>query len=187
MTREQIELLPQGERNFLNFAALAPGVYVTADENATQTLRSAGMSAKQVNAFIDGLSYKNDLDGRFAATLAGKEWLASVESGSPGAPLLTPRLPRAEFVVQAHGRPAEDSRISVWMLGTWGNEGQGGRLVADALLGVGSFPFSAARGEGEAIEHCCPGCPFGTRPTGEERRVRRFSGAPVAVAGAQPR
>lgn len=99
------------------------------------------------------------IDGRFAATLAGKEWLASVESGSPGAPLLTTQLPGADFVVQAHGRPAEDSRISVWMLGTWGNEGQGERLVADALVGAGPFHFSAARGEGEAIEHCCSGFP----------------------------
>jgi len=76
VTREQIELLPQGERNFLNFAALAPGVYVTADENATQTFRSAGMSAKQVNAFIDGLSYKNDL-------LEGGSFMQDASKGNP--------------------------------------------------------------------------------------------------------
>jgi len=76
VTREQIELLPQGERNFLNFAALAPGVYVTADENATQTFRSAGMSAKQVNAFVDGLSYKNDL-------LEGGSFMQDASRGNP--------------------------------------------------------------------------------------------------------
>lgn len=76
VTREQIELLPQGERNFLNFAALAPGVYVTTDENATQTFRSAAMSAKQVNAFVDGLSYKNDL-------LEGGSFMQDASKGNP--------------------------------------------------------------------------------------------------------
>lgn len=76
VTAEQIALLPQGERNFLNFAALAPGVYVTADEGATQTFRSAGLSAKQVNAFVDGLSYKNDL-------LEGGSFMQDASKGNP--------------------------------------------------------------------------------------------------------
>lgn len=57
----QMENLPQGERNFLNFAALAPGVAVTDNENDTQKFRSGGADSRQVNVFIDGLSYKNDV------------------------------------------------------------------------------------------------------------------------------
>ena len=62
VTTEQIESLPQGSRNFLAFAALAPGVRFTLNENeAGKSFRSGGMEARQVNVFVDGLSYKNDL------------------------------------------------------------------------------------------------------------------------------
>lgn len=62
ITPQQIEDLPQNNRNFLAFAALAPGVQFTADTEATgQTFRSGGASPKQINVFVDGLSYKNDI------------------------------------------------------------------------------------------------------------------------------
>lgn len=62
VTPRQIESLPQNNRNFLGFAALAPGVRVTDDQDAAgQKFRSGGSDARQVNVFIDGLSYKNDL------------------------------------------------------------------------------------------------------------------------------
>ena len=72
----QMENLPQGERNFLNFAALAPGVAVTNDENDTQKFRSGGADSRQVNVFIDGLSYKNDV-------LQGGAFMQDASKGNP--------------------------------------------------------------------------------------------------------
>jgi hypothetical protein len=60
VTRQQIENLPQGNRNFMNFAALAPGVTVSNDE-FRKTFQSGAQGANQVNVFIDGISYKNDV------------------------------------------------------------------------------------------------------------------------------
>ncbi len=62
ITTAQIETLPLNNRNFLAFAALAPGVGFVLDQDGTgQTFRSGGANPKQVNVFIDGLSYKNDI------------------------------------------------------------------------------------------------------------------------------
>ncbi|HET7232921.1 MAG TPA: TonB-dependent receptor [Longimicrobium sp.] len=60
VTRQQIQTLPQGDRNFLNFAQLAPGVRLSTDEQR-KTFASGGLPAEQVNVFIDGVSYKNDV------------------------------------------------------------------------------------------------------------------------------
>jgi len=62
ITPRQIESLPQNNRNFLSFAALAPGVRFTDDQDAAgQKFRSGGSDSRQVNVFIDGLSFKNDI------------------------------------------------------------------------------------------------------------------------------
>jgi hypothetical protein len=63
VTQEQLRYLPQNTRNFLNFAALAPGVRVS--DNEFRTEFSAGaLPSQNVNVFIDGVSYKNDvIDG----------------------------------------------------------------------------------------------------------------------------
>lgn len=60
VTPQQIENLPQGNRNFLNFAALAPGVQLSTDEQR-KTFSSGGLPSEQVNVFIDGASFKNDI------------------------------------------------------------------------------------------------------------------------------
>jgi hypothetical protein len=63
VTAEQVRYLPQNQRNFLNFANLAPGVKVSQDETRKQ-VTAGGLSAQAINVFIDGVSYKNDvLDG----------------------------------------------------------------------------------------------------------------------------
>lgn len=63
VTQEQIQSLPQINRNFLNFAALAPGVRVSQSETE-QTITAGGQRAESVNAFIDGASLKsNIIDG----------------------------------------------------------------------------------------------------------------------------
>lgn len=60
VTREQIQNLPQGNRNFMNFAALAPGVTVSDDE-FRKTFQSGAQRADAVNVFVDGVSFKNDI------------------------------------------------------------------------------------------------------------------------------
>jgi hypothetical protein len=70
VTREQIENLPQNNRNFLNFAALAPGIRVTQTE-FRQTFSGGGVGSDpngdsfggpQVNVFIDGVSLKSNVN-----------------------------------------------------------------------------------------------------------------------------
>jgi hypothetical protein len=60
VTQEQVRLLPQDQRNFLNFAGLAPGVHVANDELKKQ-VTAGGLDATQINVFIDGVSFKNDI------------------------------------------------------------------------------------------------------------------------------
>ncbi|WHU00978.1 TonB-dependent receptor [Sphingomonas sp. NIBR02145] len=56
----QIERLPQTDRNFLAFAALAPGVRYN-DSETDKGITSGASTASQVNVFIDGVSLKNQL------------------------------------------------------------------------------------------------------------------------------
>jgi len=66
VSTQQINTLPQINRNFLNFAALAPGVRLSQDESE-QTITAGGQRAESVNAFIDGASLKsNIIDGGIA-------------------------------------------------------------------------------------------------------------------------
>ncbi|BDU76049.1 TonB-dependent receptor [Mesoterricola sediminis] len=60
ITTEQLESLPQGNRNFLNYAALAPGIKISNDE-MNQSFSSGGQTNQRTNIFIDGASYKSDL------------------------------------------------------------------------------------------------------------------------------
>lgn len=56
VSTQQIENLPQNNRNFLDFAALAPGV-----QRRGAGISSGGVSENNANLFIDGASYKSDL------------------------------------------------------------------------------------------------------------------------------
>jgi outer membrane receptor protein involved in Fe transport len=69
ISRDQIENLPQNNRNFLNFAALAPGIKVN-QTDFRQTFAGGGIGGDrdgestggpQVNVFIDGVSLKSNL------------------------------------------------------------------------------------------------------------------------------
>ncbi|HEX8411440.1 MAG TPA: TonB-dependent receptor [Thermoanaerobaculia bacterium] len=60
VTSRQIESLPQNDRNFLNFAALAPGVVMGTDEQRKE-VRAGAQGSSAVNVFIDGVSFKNDV------------------------------------------------------------------------------------------------------------------------------
>lgn len=61
VSQEQIANLPQNNRNFLNFAQLAPGVRLSTDPQR-QNFSSAGLPAPQTNVFVDGLSLKNNIN-----------------------------------------------------------------------------------------------------------------------------
>lgn len=60
ITEEQIESLPQADRNFLNFAGLAPGITVSRDE-FNKNITAGGLPATKINVFVDGTSFKNDV------------------------------------------------------------------------------------------------------------------------------
>jgi outer membrane receptor protein involved in Fe transport len=60
VTPEQIETLPQNDRNFLNFAALAPGVSLNTDEFRKE-VRAGAQGSSATNIYIDGVSFKNDI------------------------------------------------------------------------------------------------------------------------------
>lgn len=60
ITPAQIENLPQNQRNFLSFAALAPGVSVTRGGNAQ--VQAGATSASNVNVLLDGMSLKNPIN-----------------------------------------------------------------------------------------------------------------------------
>jgi hypothetical protein len=60
ISQEQIRTLPQTDRNFLSFAALAPGVRYN-DSETDRGFQSGAATASQVNVFVDGVSLKNKL------------------------------------------------------------------------------------------------------------------------------
>lgn len=61
ISRFQLENLPNGDRNFLNFAALAPGVTVEAPTlgGRARRVQAGGVNSDNTNTFIDGISIKN--------------------------------------------------------------------------------------------------------------------------------
>ena len=73
VTREQIQNLPNFERNFLDFAKLAPGITPSAVNSQNKTFSSGAQPAEAVNVFVDGASYKSDvLKGGVAGQDASK-------------------------------------------------------------------------------------------------------------------
>jgi outer membrane receptor protein involved in Fe transport len=66
VSEAQINKLPTASRNFLELAALAPGITVSEDRingQSFRTLQAGGQTASAVNLFVDGTSFKNDLTG----------------------------------------------------------------------------------------------------------------------------
>ena len=61
ITRDQIQNLPNFERNFLDIARLAPGMTATNVNSTDKVIAAAGQPAEAVNVFIDGATYKNDV------------------------------------------------------------------------------------------------------------------------------
>ena len=63
VTQSQINDLPSSSRNILDLAILAPSVRVTPDriDGTGKTFASGAQPAEQINVFIDGASYKNEI------------------------------------------------------------------------------------------------------------------------------
>jgi hypothetical protein len=63
VTQAQINDLPSSSRNILDLAQLAPGVRVTPDriDGTSKSFASGAQPSEQINVFIDGSSYKNDI------------------------------------------------------------------------------------------------------------------------------
>jgi hypothetical protein len=60
VTTQQIENLPQDDRNFLNFASMAPGIRTSTDP-LRKVIAGDAQPAEQTNVYIDGVSQKNDV------------------------------------------------------------------------------------------------------------------------------
>ena len=99
LSPELIGRLPQGNRNFLSFADLAPGVVSRPNANGDIQFRSGAQRASQVNVFIDGISQK---DFVLAGGLTGQD-------SSRGNPF--PQSAIAEYKVISSNFKAEFDQI----------------------------------------------------------------------------
>lgn len=63
VTVQQVQSLPTSDRNFLSLAVLAPGTRLQGDrlDGTRKTFTAGAQGADQINVFIDGASYKNDI------------------------------------------------------------------------------------------------------------------------------
>ena len=99
VTQQQMENLPQDDRNFLGFATLAPGVSLSTDPTR-KVITADAQPAEQTNVFIDGVSFKNDvLDGGVVG-----------QDSSRGSPF--PQTAVQEFQVLTQNYKAEHEKAS---------------------------------------------------------------------------
>src|SRR5690242_8605424 len=61
VTRDQLQNLPNFERNILDFASLAPGISPQGVSSTNKVIVAAGQPPEAVNLFVDGATYKNDV------------------------------------------------------------------------------------------------------------------------------
>ncbi len=136
VTQEQIQNLPSSSRNFLDLAQLAPGVRVTPDRiNGTgKTFSSGALPADNINVFIDGQSYKNDI------TIGG----VAAQDASRGNPF--PRNAVQEFRIVTNNYKAEYQKASSAIITaatkSGGNEWTGSVFTAyqnKALVALDTF------------------------------------------------
>ena len=118
LSPDLIGRLPQGNRNFLSFADLAPGVVSSPDANGNIQFRGGAQRASEVNVFIDGVSQK---DFVLASGITGQD-------SSRGNPF--PQSAVAEYKVISSNYKAEFDQIGsasiVAVTKRGGNEHHGG-------------------------------------------------------------
>ena len=125
VTQAQIAKLPTSTRNFLDLAALSPGVIVTEDRTNSTTFKTVsadGQSPNSVNLFIDGTSFKNDLT---AGGIAGQD-------ASRGNPF--PRNAVQEYRIIAQNFKAEYQKASSAIITATTKSG-GNTWSGNALVG----------------------------------------------------
>jgi outer membrane receptor protein involved in Fe transport len=141
VTQQQIERLPTASRNFLDLAALAPGVTISDDRisSVSRTFSAGGQSANSVNIFVDGTSLKNDL------TSGG----VTGQDASKGNPF--PRGAIQEYRVISQNFKAEYQKASSAIITattkSGGNEWHGSALYAyqnKDLVALDTFQRAAA-------------------------------------------
>jgi hypothetical protein len=119
ITPAQIENLPQNKRNFLSFAALAPGIQVTPGSN-TQ-IQAGAVSSSNVNVLLDGLSFKNPINH-------GGVFGQNFGLGNP-----FPQVAVQEYQVQTQNFGAETGQAGAAVLSavtkTGGNEFHGSAFI----------------------------------------------------------
>jgi hypothetical protein len=121
ITQQQIESLPMNNRNFLAFAGLAPGVSFTRDtEGQGQTFSSGAQDAKQVNVFIDGVSFKNDI-------IKGGAFMQDSSRGNP-----FPQAAVQEYQVLTQNYKAEYEKATAAVITAVTKSG-GNSLTGDAF------------------------------------------------------
>lgn len=176
VSQEQIENLPQNDRNFLNFAALAPGVTVLggATEN-NKRIQAGSVSADNVNVFIDGTSHKNRVGFN---GIAGQNF-------SQGNPF--PQSAVQEFRVETQNFKAEyeqaGSAIITAITKTGGKEFHGGvfgEFMPKAWFGR---PFFSRPGEAGNQGFPCPDDPSDTcynpKPDFHRWQFGAYAGGPI--------
>ncbi|MBO9624315.1 MAG: TonB-dependent receptor [Sphingomonas sp.] len=153
VSQTQIENLPQNDRNFLNFAALAPGVSVSPTAG-TRRIQAGAVSADNTNVFIDGLSLKNPINH---GGVAGQNF-------SRGNPF--PQSAVQEFKVDTQNFKAEyeqaGSAIITAVTKSGGTEFHGGAFGEWQPRSFISRPYFDRPGQANN--------PDGTRPKGDYER-----------------
>lgn len=136
VTSAQIQNLPSSSRNFLDLAQLAPGVRVTPDRinGQAKTFASGALPADNINVFIDGQSFKNDI------TIGG----VAAQDASRGNPF--PRNAVQEFRIITNNFKAEyqkaSSAIITAVTKSGGNEWEGSVFTGyqnKALVALDTF------------------------------------------------
>ncbi|HEX2712423.1 MAG TPA: carboxypeptidase-like regulatory domain-containing protein, partial [Candidatus Acidoferrales bacterium] len=132
VTQRQIEALPTPSRNFLDLAALAPGVTISDDRisSVSRTFAAGGQTANTVNIFVDGTSLKNDLTG---GGVTGQD-------ASKGNPF--PRGAIQEYRVISQNFKAEYQKASSAII-TAATKSGGNTWTGNVLLGYQNKDFVA--------------------------------------------
>src|SRR2546427_12489074 len=92
VTRQQVERLPLSDRNFLDLVQLAPGTSIQSGgiNDTRKTFAAGALSAANVNGFIDGTSYKNDLTAGRGRGQDGRPRHTLPFEADPENPVITP-------------------------------------------------------------------------------------------------
>lgn len=123
VTQEQINDLPTAGRNFLDLAMLAPGTRISLDrlDGTGKTFAAGALPPNNINVFIDGTSYKNDI---ITGGVAGQD-------ASRGNPF--PRNAIQEFRITTNNFKAEYQKASSAIITAITKSG-GNRWTGNAFL-----------------------------------------------------